>query len=242
MIPSSTMPAGRPALTVHGYRIYNGSPRKLGRWSYYVVPQLGVRIATQGTLSEPHPDTLAPSARMVALVPVLPVRSQRLARCHQEQCVRVDPIVMEDRDTQLLLRITRQRFDTPVRQTGHRRRTVPGPAPDPRGRTARRRDRLPAPSQPVRTEPDRTIDRHRVKRNDHNPAITPRRTIQNALDLFVRKAGVLDHPRPRGRARTRRPYRRRSARIDPGRDVADRKMVLVGTLSLGQLRDIARSA
>jgi len=70
LIPSQAAPTGRPVLTVHGYRIYRGAPlRAHGIWNVYVVPQLGLQFAMQGTLSTDILHTLAPSARTVALDP-----------------------------------------------------------------------------------------------------------------------------------------------------------------------------
>jgi hypothetical protein len=69
LVPSSQMPDGKPIVTVHGYRIYNGDPQHVGSWKVFVVPQLGVRIAMHGTLSSRILTTLAPSARSVALDP-----------------------------------------------------------------------------------------------------------------------------------------------------------------------------
>lgn len=68
LIPSSDPHTGAPALTVRGYRIYDYSPTTPDAiWNWYDVPQLGVRIAVHGTLSSRILDTLAPSARNVAL-------------------------------------------------------------------------------------------------------------------------------------------------------------------------------
>jgi hypothetical protein len=68
LFPMSRTPSSNPLLTVHGYRIYRGTAL---RWAFdsssYIVPQLGVEIAAWGTLSNRILDTLAPSARRIAL-------------------------------------------------------------------------------------------------------------------------------------------------------------------------------
>ncbi|MGO9875783.1 MAG: hypothetical protein ACLPVY_18530 [Acidimicrobiia bacterium] len=71
LLSLSKTDTGEPSLTVHGYRIYTGDAPTLdpGFWKTYDVPQLGVRIATHGTLSLRILRTIAPSARTVALDP-----------------------------------------------------------------------------------------------------------------------------------------------------------------------------
>ncbi len=56
--------------TVHGYDIYQASsPSGYNSWRFYDIAQLGVQIATHGTLGSRVLHTLAPSARAVALDP-----------------------------------------------------------------------------------------------------------------------------------------------------------------------------
>jgi len=66
--PSHTYP-GQPSITIHGYRVYNDtSPIRYSIAAYiYDVPQLNMSIASYGTLSSRVLDTIAPSARKVAL-------------------------------------------------------------------------------------------------------------------------------------------------------------------------------
>ncbi len=66
LIPSSQTSSGRRSFTVDGYSVYQ---RTTPRWTSYDVPQLGMQIATRGTLGRRILDTLAPSARTVALDP-----------------------------------------------------------------------------------------------------------------------------------------------------------------------------
>ena len=66
LIPSAQPNNGQPSLVVHGYRVYDVVSNTPG-WSFFDVPQLGVRIATHGTLGTRIIETLAPSGRKVAL-------------------------------------------------------------------------------------------------------------------------------------------------------------------------------
>ncbi|MGO9876018.1 MAG: hypothetical protein ACLPVY_19750 [Acidimicrobiia bacterium] len=70
LVPSSQTSSGRQSFTVDGYGVYQRTT-PASRWNYYDVPQLGVQIATRGTLGRRILDTLAPSARTVALDPAL---------------------------------------------------------------------------------------------------------------------------------------------------------------------------
>ena len=66
--PSSRTPHGPVTLTIHGYHVYRRDPPpKTKAWTYFDVPQLGVQIATHGTLGRSVLGTLAPSGRTVAL-------------------------------------------------------------------------------------------------------------------------------------------------------------------------------
>jgi len=66
LIPSSQKHTGQPSRTFHGYRIYNVIS-STAEWTLYDVPQLGVRIATHGTLGSRILQTLAPSVGTIAL-------------------------------------------------------------------------------------------------------------------------------------------------------------------------------
>jgi hypothetical protein len=66
LIPSSPKHTGGPSLTVRGYGIYDVNTYAPA-WNFYDVPQLGVRIAYNGTLGSRVLHTLAPSAAKVAL-------------------------------------------------------------------------------------------------------------------------------------------------------------------------------
>jgi len=57
---------------VHGYRIYRThTATRTNPWTYYVVPQLHIQIATTGPLADRILETLAPSNREVADTPAL---------------------------------------------------------------------------------------------------------------------------------------------------------------------------
>jgi hypothetical protein len=68
LVPSSQRPNGPPALTIHGYGVYNVDSHTPG-WVFFVVPQLGIRIATHGSMGSRILKTMAPSARTIALDP-----------------------------------------------------------------------------------------------------------------------------------------------------------------------------
>jgi hypothetical protein len=68
IIPSSATSNGRHSFIVDGYSVYQATTAAKG-WTYDDVPQLGVEIASRGTLGRRILDTLAPSARTVALDP-----------------------------------------------------------------------------------------------------------------------------------------------------------------------------
>jgi hypothetical protein len=66
--PSVAKPG--PALKVHGYRIYRThTPTRTNPWTFYVIPQLDIQIATIGPLAERILNTLAPSNREIADTP-----------------------------------------------------------------------------------------------------------------------------------------------------------------------------
>lgn len=68
LVPASQKPNAPPSLTVHGYDVYNVDSHTSG-WAFFDVPQLGIRIATHGSTGSGILETLAPSARMIALDP-----------------------------------------------------------------------------------------------------------------------------------------------------------------------------
>jgi len=68
LVPSSQKPNGPPARNIHGYHVYRVDAHTAG-WVFFDVPQLGVRVATHGSTGSRVLDTLAPSARKIALDP-----------------------------------------------------------------------------------------------------------------------------------------------------------------------------
>jgi len=68
LIASPNRTAGARYRMIHGYRVYAANAAKPDpAWLVYDVPQLGSRIALRGSLARRVLDTLAPSARAVAL-------------------------------------------------------------------------------------------------------------------------------------------------------------------------------
>jgi len=68
LIPRSQTHARQPSFTVHSYRVYKVIANTHNTaWVSYDVPQLGIQIALHGTGSRRILDTLAPSARVIAL-------------------------------------------------------------------------------------------------------------------------------------------------------------------------------
>ena len=68
LVPSSQKANGFPARTIHGYAVYTVDAHSPG-WAFFDVPQLGIRIATHGSTGHRVLNSLAPSARTIALNP-----------------------------------------------------------------------------------------------------------------------------------------------------------------------------
>jgi hypothetical protein len=67
LVLSAARPAGAPYRTINGYRVYRPAPTRDAPSTSYEVPELGVRIALNGSLATRVLDTLAPSSERVAL-------------------------------------------------------------------------------------------------------------------------------------------------------------------------------